>query len=232
MKTNSIKMILLFSLAITIISCETNDDPIMTYASASIETTNENAEKTYTTIKINGIVSSDGGSSIINRGICWSVDPYPTIENSLILESNNNFSNIVNDLLVNTSYYFRTFATNEIGTSYSEQRIINTLSINNTSWKLTTVYTSQNDFEIFAKLDFFDNNTTKFDEMDLPGQYPGFFLTFGTWSLEGNNLTYIWEGSDPTNTTYLYTGIVNGMSISGDYTHGSLPNGIWSAIHF
>ena len=118
MKTNFNKMILVFSLVITFISCETNDDPVITNTSVSIETTNENAEKTYTTIKINGTVSSDGGSSIINRGICWNTEPNPTIENNSIIENNNNFSSTINNLLANTSYYFRTFATNELGTSY------------------------------------------------------------------------------------------------------------------
>jgi hypothetical protein len=230
MKTNFNKMILVFSLVITFISCETNDDPVITNTSVSIETTNENAEKTYTTIKINGTVSSDGGSSIINRGICWNTEPNPTIENNSIIENNNNFSSTINNLLANTSYYFRTFATNELGTSYSEQQIISTLSLNNTSWKFTTIYPNQNNFEIFSKIDFLDDNTTKFDEMDLPGQCPGCFITFGTWSLEGNNLTYIWEGSDSTISTYVYTGILNGMDISGTYTHSSEPNGTWNAI--
>lgn len=223
------KMILVFSLVITFISCETNDDSAVTNTSVSIETTNENAEKTYTTIKINGTVSSDGGSSIINRGICWSTEPNPTIENNLVMESNNNFSNTINDLLANTSYYFRTFATNELGTSYSEQQIISTLSLNNTSWKFTTIYPNQNNFEIYSKVDLLDDNTTTFDELDLPGQCPGCFITNGTWSLEGNNLTYIWEGSNPNTSTYVYSGIINGMNISGTYTHSSEPNGTWNA---
>lgn len=230
MKTNSIKMILLFSLLITSIGCETDNDPTLTNASITMETTNENAEKTYTTVKINGSVSSDGGSSIINRGVCWSSNENPTIEDNLMDATNDDFSIIVNDLLVNTSYYFRTFVTNEQGTSYSEQQIVNTLSLNNTSWKFTTVYPNQNNFEIYSKIDFLDDNTTKFDEMDEPDQCPGCFITFGTWSLDGNNLTYIWEGSDPTISTYVYSGIVNGMHISGTYTHTSEPNGTWSAL--
>jgi hypothetical protein len=228
MKTYLNKMILVFSLVITFISCETSDDSVIRNTSVSIETTNENAEKTYTTIKIKGTVRFDGGSSIINRGICWSTEPNPTIENSSIIKTNNNFSSTINNLLANTSYYFRTFATNELGTSYSEQQKISTLSLNNTSWEFTTIY--QNNFEIFSKINFYDDNTTKFDEMDLPGQCPGCFITFGTWSLEGNNLTYIWEGSDSTISTYVYTGILNGMNISGTYTHSSEPNGIWNAI--
>lgn len=230
MKINSIKIILFLSLLITIIGCENNDDSEITSASVSIETTNENAEKTYTTIKISGVVSSDGGGSIINRGVCWSTTANPTIEDNMITETSNEFSIVVNELFVNTTYYFRTFVTSEIETSYSEQQTINTLSLNNTSWKFTTIYPNQNDFEIYSRVDLFEDNTTKFDEMDLPGQCPGCFITYGTWSIDANNLTYIWEGSDSNNSTYVYTGILNGMSISGTYTHSTEPNGTWSAI--
>ncbi len=230
MKTNSIKIILFFSLLLTIFGCENDTDSETINASVAIETTNENAEKTYTTIKISGIVSSNGGSPVINRGVVWSTNPNPTIEDNLITANSNEFNILVSDLVVNTSYYFRTFVTNEIETSYSEQQAISTLSLDNTSWKFTTIYPNQNNFEIYSKVDLFDENTTKFDEMDLPGQCPGCFVTFGTWSLEGNNLTYIWEGSNPTNSTYVYSGIVNGMTISGTYTHSSEPNGTWSSI--
>ncbi len=230
MKTNSIRVILFFTLLTTIIGCENNDEIEITNASVSIETTNENAEKTFTSIKISGIVSSNGESSNVNSGVCWSVNPNPTIEDNLITENSNEFNILVSDLFANTTYYFKTFATNESGTSYSEQQVISTLSLNNTSWKITTIYPNQNNFEIFSRVDFFDDNTTKFDEIDLPGQCPGCFITYGTWSLEGNILTYIWEGSDSNNSTYTYTGIVNGMSISGDYIHSTQPDGTWSAI--
>lgn len=232
MKTYLSKLTLLFSLVLTFISCETDDDTVLTNTSSvSIETTNENAEKTYTTIKINGTVSSsDVGSSIISRGVCWSSKQNPTIEDNLVIDNNNDFSIIISDLLVDTPYYFRTFATNEQGTSYSNQQRISTLSLNNTSWEFTTIYPNQNNFAIYSKVDLLDDNTTVFDELDLPGQCPGCFIKEGTWSLEGNNLTYIWEGSDPDTSTYVYNGIINGMNISGTYTHSSEPNGTWRAI--
>lgn len=225
MKTNSVKTLLLLSLIIAISSCESNE-PEITNASVSIETTNENAEKTYTTINVRGMVSSDGGSPIINRGICWSTMPNPTIEDNFITESSDEIEITVSNLLVNTAYHFRTFATTEIGTAYSEQQIISTLSLDNTSWEFTTIYPS-NDFEIHSRVDFLDDNTTIFDEI----LFPGVFTTYGTWFLDNNHLTYIWEGADPNKSTYVYTGIINEMSISGEYTHFSIPNaGTWTAI--
>jgi len=77
---------------------------------------------------------------------------------------------------------------------------------------------------------YFKRNITKFDEMDLTGQCPGCFITFGTWAIDGNNLTYTWEGSEPTTSTYVYSGVVDEMSITGTYTHTSESNGTWGAI--
>lgn len=230
MKKNSMKIVSFFCLLVTFYGCEENDDLEITNASISIETTNENAETTYTTIEISGKVSSDSGSPIISRGVCWSTLSNPTIDDNLITETSDEFISSVNALFVNTTYYFRTFVTTEMGTSYSEQRAISTLSLENSSWELTTIYPNQGNFEIYSRVDLFDDNTTKFDEMDIPGQCPGCFITLGVWSIDGNDFTYIWEGSNSENSTYVYTGSVSGMTIEGTYTHSSEPIGTWSAI--
>jgi hypothetical protein len=78
-------------------------------------------------------ILSDGGSTIINRGICWSTNPNPTINLATkIVETSSdigNFSIIIDDALsFNTTYYFRTFATNSVGTAYSNQYTVTTVS--------------------------------------------------------------------------------------------------------
>lgn len=193
------------------------------------ETTNSNAEITFTTLKIKGQITTSDDSAVVSRGICWNTSPNPTIGNNTKQESGNTFTSTINNLTANTTYYFRIYAINNAGqTLYSEEQSFNTLSLNNTSWKLTTEY--QNNFEIVAKVDFHNNNTTTFDEMDLPGQCPGCFITNGTWTLNGNNVTYIWQGSDAGNSTYVYHGVLSGMTMSGTYDHQTEPDGNWSAI--
>jgi hypothetical protein len=70
-----------------------------------------------------GNVSSDGGATVTARGVCWSTATNPTISNSL---SNNgtgtgSFTSGINDLLGNTTYYVRAYATNVVNTSYGNQ---------------------------------------------------------------------------------------------------------------
>ena len=67
-----------------------------------------------------GTITSDGGYSITSKGVCWSTSPNPTISNN---STNNgtgatNFTSILSNLLPTTSYYYRAYATNSIGTSY------------------------------------------------------------------------------------------------------------------
>lgn len=70
-----------------------------------------------------GLVTSDGGSDIVARGICWSKVPNPTIEDSLTIDAagTGEFSSKLKGLLPSTNYYLRAYATNNGGTSYGLQ---------------------------------------------------------------------------------------------------------------
>ncbi len=74
---------------------------------------------------------NDGGSNITSRGIVWDVYSNPTISLSTKIingsTGNSNFSEIINVLNYNSTYYVRAFATNSLGTSYSNQIVLTTL---------------------------------------------------------------------------------------------------------
>lgn len=108
----------------------------------------------------------------------------------------------VSNLIANTTYYFKSYVISENGIKYSEEKSVSTLSINDTSWKLSTIHPTSNNFLIYSQVDFLSNKTTKFDELD----FPGLFTTYGSWSLDGDTLTYIWENNDKNTSTYVYTG--------------------------
>ncbi len=217
-------------LMISTLSCsndETVDAPVTSIPVINSETTVGNSEVTLTTIKISGKVISNGNSEVTSRGVCWSKNPNPTINDNKINEASNTFSTTITNLTANTKYYFRVFAINDLGISYGPDQSFSTLSLSDTVWKFSTHYT-QNQYTIDSKINFYADGTTKFDEIG-PGQ--GYFITYGTWSLNGNTLTYIWEGNDPANSTYVYTGTLSGMGISGTFTHPS-SSGTWDAIPF
>jgi hypothetical protein len=75
-----------------------------------------------------GTILSDGGASILTKGICWSTNPNPTLSNSyLSLGSGSaNFSTVISGLNYSTTYYARAYATNSVGTSFGNQIVFST----------------------------------------------------------------------------------------------------------
>ncbi len=76
------------------------------------------------TASAGGNITSDGGSPILARGVCWSTSTEPTI--ALSTKTTNDtgtgtFTSNLIGLLAGTKYYIRAYATNAIGTAYGEE---------------------------------------------------------------------------------------------------------------
>ena len=69
-----------------------------------------------------GNVMSDGGESVTQRGVCWSLSQNPTISSNVTLDGEGTgiFSSLISGLAPNTTYYVCAYATNIIGTAYGE----------------------------------------------------------------------------------------------------------------
>lgn len=68
-----------------------------------------------------GNVISDGGSPVVEKGICWNTSQNPTTDNSHTVSSQvgiGSYSVIMTGLNPLTTYWVRAYATNAIGTSY------------------------------------------------------------------------------------------------------------------
>lgn len=78
-----------------------------------------------------GTVTSDGGSVITERGVCWSTAPQPTIANNKTTDGagNGNYASQLTSLTGGTTYYVRAYATNQIGTSYGSEYAFTTLTL-------------------------------------------------------------------------------------------------------
>ena len=86
-------------------------------------------EITETTAVCGGNVVSDGGAEVTARGVCWSVNPNPTIDNKHTEDGIGvgEFVSYLPNIAMNTTYYIRAYATNENGTSYGEELTFTTL---------------------------------------------------------------------------------------------------------
>ncbi|HPW67091.1 MAG TPA: FISUMP domain-containing protein [Salinivirgaceae bacterium] len=75
---------------------------------------------TETTAKSGGNITSDGGTPVTERGVCWAANNIPTISDNKTVDGTGigEFSSILSDLSSNTAYYVRAYATNSEGTGY------------------------------------------------------------------------------------------------------------------
>ena len=91
-------------------------------------TTTDVMDITQNTAVSGGNVTDDGGAAVTARGVCWSKDPNPTIDNSFISNGNGtgSFTIEISGLTSATTYYVRAYATNSEGTSYGEQKSFTT----------------------------------------------------------------------------------------------------------
>lgn len=106
------------------------------------ESTSENSTATngivISTTSVNGItnntvvgggnISNDGGSAIIERGVCYSINSNPTIKNTRTSDGNSIgvFSSTLSGLFSGTNYYARAYAINSKGVVYGNQVTFNT----------------------------------------------------------------------------------------------------------
>lgn len=70
-----------------------------------------------------GTIINNGGLPVINRGVCYSTQPNPTI-NDYVINSGSGNGSYISDLInlqSYTIYYARAFATNNSGTSYGNE---------------------------------------------------------------------------------------------------------------
>jgi uncharacterized protein (TIGR02145 family) len=78
-----------------------------------------------TSVLSGGEITSNGGSSIISKGIVWDTSENPSIDVNRGFTTNatgnESFETILQHLLPSTKYFIRAFATNNIGVGYGNQ---------------------------------------------------------------------------------------------------------------
>jgi uncharacterized protein (TIGR02145 family) len=83
---------------------------------------------TGTTATSGGTITSEGGSAITARGICWDESAGPTTSDNYTYEGSGagSFESTMTGLAQKTKYYVRAYATNESGTGYGNEIVFTT----------------------------------------------------------------------------------------------------------
>jgi hypothetical protein len=170
-----------------------------------------------------GTIGSDGGALVTQRGVCWSVNPNPTINDSHTTDGNGTgpFNSSIKGLTPGATYHVRAYAVNAVGTNYGGDVTFTTTSVIVSSGLIA-----------FYK---FDNNA-----LDYSGNKND--LTTNSLNYVSglrNGSSYLGANFDGSSTfAYTYLNNMNSQSISISYwmygksTYNSSVMGFYSGIFY
>ena len=164
---------------------------------------------TSSTASSGGNITSDGGSTITARGVCWGTSANPTISSSKNIDGSGigSFTSTLTGLIPNTTYYARAYATNSAGTGYGNEISFKTLVGNTTVTDIDgNVY---NIVTIGTQTWMVENlKTTKYRNSEaIPNVTDG--ATWGTLTTGA----YCWYNNDAANKS-TYGGLYNWYAVA------------------
>jgi len=104
-----------------LLGCKKEEVPVLTTSAVT--------SITGTTATSGGSITSEGSSTVINRGVCWSTGTTPTISDSKTQDGAGagSYTSSLTEMNAATIYYVRAYATNEVGTGYGMAMSFTTL---------------------------------------------------------------------------------------------------------
>lgn len=121
---------LMLTLVMTLVAgCGKEDNP--NNGGNPVVETSPVKEITETTAIGSGVVTSDGGLSVVERGVCWGTQNNPIVSGNHAIAGTGagSFSCEIVDLDPNTTYYVRAYAINSKGVGYGNEVNFTTLSV-------------------------------------------------------------------------------------------------------
>lgn len=133
--TKALAAIMLMIVLFFATGCEPEDNPQTEPGMPKVET--DSLVVTPTSVVCYGNVLSDGGGDILERGVCWYGEPYPTFtlledHTAPVLSDHRmvaggdlgGFSRELNHYGTDSIYYFRAYAKNDAGVSYGSEKVL------------------------------------------------------------------------------------------------------------
>jgi len=167
---------------------------------------------TYNTYTVGGTVVDDGGATITERGICYKAGNNPTINDSKIIDTGagKSFSATLTRLLFNTNYSYKAYAINTAGVGYGSEMTF-------TTGKDSTIKVV---IKPTVNINQPDSITT------TSCRISGYIVSNGGGLSVKKGFCYSSTSNQPgmtdsviynTDTSNLYTSIINGLSYSTTY---------------
>lgn len=154
-----------------------------------------------TTAESGGNVTDWGGDSVTDKGVCWNTTGNPTIADFKTMDGSDigSFNSFLNELLENTTYYVRAYATNTVGTGYGIEGTF------------TTQSRAPDILKIVCKDGTGDYSTVQAAFDEVPDFYTGKYTILvkkGTYSekllLSENKINVVLVGEDRDSTVLTY----------------------------
>ncbi len=153
-----------------------------------------------------GNVTSDGGSTVTARGVCWSTSQNPTISSSTTNDGTGtgSFISSITGLTAGTTYYVRAYATNAQGPSYGTQQSVTPFQLG-TFANITKTY-----------------GDASFTLVDPTSASAGAFTytsdNTGVATISGNTVTITGAGTTTITATQAASGIYSSASTTATLT--------------
>jgi hypothetical protein len=167
---------------------------------------------------ISGGTVSDNGGLATTRGVCWSVSSNPTVSlNSKTIDGTGGgvFTSNLGGLSPNTTYYYRAYATNSMGTVYGNEMTFTTPAIT-CGTSLVTVYHTANSIAPVTKTVSY--GTVK----NIPGDTAKCWITRNLGASQ--QATAVNDATEPSAGWYWQFNRKQGFKVEGTIR---TPNTVW-----
>lgn len=201
-----------------------------------------------------GVVTSDGGGSIIERGVCWSTQTNPIVsgDHALAGMGVGSFTCEIIDLEPNTTYYVRAYAINGTGVGYGNEVSFTTLSGNGGSiiapdgavngvYSVSAsqkVFFSKGNLQYQASTEIWRFALNQYDyigndNINISSSYDGWIDLFG-WGTSGYNGSFPYLNSvndeDYGNGNNSISGTNYDWGVFNSISNGGNSSGLWRTL--
>ncbi len=219
---NYLKQVLLFSIFLFAMSCEKDEDK----NEKAILSTGAATQVGTTTATLNATITSNGGSTITKRGFYWAThnNPGSGDTETVVSGTTPTFTSALSDLQPVTTYYYRAFATNSVGTAVGNVQSFTTTEMTVTDIDGNTYQTVQIGDQWWMAENL---KVTKYAN----GTSIAHITDDSEWAALGDNNSdkaYCFYNNDAGlgyGALYTFAAATNGTPHSGSHVQGVCPDG-------